>query len=270
MTVIVADIGASNARFALLTKGKLSDIYQFSCDDFKNPEGMIASFKNAYAPKASALIIGVAGAVIDDKVCWTNRPWQLKVDRLKKKLALKKIILKNDVEVQCMALPCLKPKDFCVLQKGNVSAAPKALLSLGTGVGAAYYWDKMAFATEYGQTLLDSGVPLEKILHHLPANLGSVFGTKRKSKQQISCQEFYQKLAYIVRNFVLTLKPCGGLYLYGGMLDFDMLKKERFVPQVIVHPTMCSFLKSVPIYLIKQEHLAFIGLKELARKYGLS
>ena len=64
MTVIVADLGASNARFAVLQDGKVSDSYQFACDDFRNPEKMIASFKNNYAPDATAFVAGVAGVVL--------------------------------------------------------------------------------------------------------------------------------------------------------------------------------------------------------------
>ena len=270
MSVIVADIGASNARFAVLQNGKMSDIYQFACDDFNTPEAMIAAFKNMYAPKAAALIVGVAGIVLHKKVSWTNRSWQLTENRLKKNLGFKKVILKNDVEVQCMAVPRLKAKDYYVLQKGQTMPGPKVLLSLGTGVGAAYYLNQMSFAMEYGQTLTEKGSPLEKMLAHLPAKMDSVFAQKHKRQGDTSCQKFYQNLAYIVNNLVLTLKSSEGIYLYGRMLDVPTLKRVRFIQQFLEHPTMGSFLKTVPIYVIKRDNLAFVVFKELAKKYDLS
>ena len=269
MSIIIADIGASNARFAILKKGKISDSYQFSCDDFKSPETLISLFKNVYAPNATSLLIGAAGVVVKNKVHWTNRAWQLDGDKLKKKLALKYVLLKNDVEVQCMALARLKTNDFKVLQKGNVLSGPKVLLSIGTGVGAAYLLNNTVFATEYGQTIVEKNLVLEKTLSHLPANKTSVFA-KNHQRQGATCQKFYQHLAHIVMNMILTLKATGGVYMYGSMLDEKMLQQEKFVAKVLNHPTMKCFLQTIPIVLIKRQNLAFMGLKELARKSGLS
>jgi len=49
-----------------------------------------------------------------------------------------------------------------------------------------------------------------------------------------------------------------------------MLQQEKFVAKVLNHPTMKCFLQTIPIVLIKRQNLAFMGLKELARKSGLS
>ena len=262
MTVIVADMGATNARFSFIRHGKMADVFQFACADFKNPEEMILAFKRIYAPKATSLVLGVAGPVSDDKVCWTNRNWSICAKSLKKNLLVKKVILKNDVQVQCLGLPLLKKTDYVVLQKGKRQTGPKTLLSVGTGVGAAYYINGESFSTEYGQTLMLTGEVLEKRICALPS--------KGKKAQALSYQKFYSNLAEMTTNLALTLKPMAGIYLYGRMLDEKLFSKAKFVAQFNAHSTMKKMLQEVPIFLIKKENLAFLGLKELARKYGLS
>lgn len=264
MTVIVADIGATNARFSFFRHGKMADIYQFACADFKTPQTMIATFKNNYAPDASSIVLGVAGAVLDNKVCWTNRDWSLSAAEMKKRLSFRKVILKNDVEIQAMSLPLLTKRDYIVLQRGKGLVGPKVLLSVGTGVGVAYYVNEDSFATEYGQTLLSTGKTLEKMITPMP--ILSQF----KNKKEHSEQKFYQNLARITANLALSLKPIGGIYLYGRMLDEKEIKKVKFVDHFVAHPTMKKLLKEFPVFLVKKENLAFVGLKELVKKYDLS
>ena len=164
-------------------------------------------------------------------------------------------------------MPLLKVKDYKILQKVKNPQGTKALLSVGTGLGVGYFIKGMAYAAEYGQTLTEDGKILEKMLAHLPANTTN---QKYFAKTDQNCYEFYQNLARIVLNLALTLKTTGGIYLYGKMLDEKLFVKSKFIRQFRTHPTMSSLLKCVPIYLVKKENLAIIGLKELAKKYGLS
>ena len=266
MSVILADLGASNARLAVLKNNRVSDVYQFACDDFENAYKLLTFFKAVYAPKANALVIGAAGVLVNNQVSWTNRKWKISVRDLQKKLHLSKVILKNDVQAQCMGLTQLNPKDLKILQKGQILAGVKALLSLGTGLGMGYVAGGEAFASELGQTLTVQGKLLEKTLARLPANARR----KAVTHSPESCDKFYQNLAQICMNLALTLKPTEGLYLYGKMLDEKWFVKAKFISQFKAHPTMEGFLKTVPVFLIKKENLAFVGLKELAKKYGLS
>ena len=182
---------------------------------------------------------------------------------------MKKVILKNDVEVQCMGLPLLSKNDCKILQKGLRKVGPKALLSVGTGLGAGYMIQGNAFATEFGQTLVSEKKVLEKTLTHLPAKKDYKDQKSNKSTEK-SCHQFYQNLATVAMNFALALKPTEGIYLYGKMLDEQLISQTKFTQQFISHPTMRNFLKTVPIFLIKKENLAFLGFKELMKKYDLS
>ena len=117
MTVVVADMGATNARLAYITNRKISDIYCFACDDFKSPAHLIESFVHWYAQDTKSLLLGVPGTVLQNKVKWTNKNWTLDAQKLQQKLGMKHVVLMNDLEVQGAALPLLHKKDLVFLQK---------------------------------------------------------------------------------------------------------------------------------------------------------
>ena len=46
MSVILADLGASNARLAVLKNNRVSDVYQFACDDFERAYKLLQFFND--------------------------------------------------------------------------------------------------------------------------------------------------------------------------------------------------------------------------------
>ena len=57
MSVVLADIGATNARFCVLKNGRLSEMYQFVCNDFQNAYQLIDGFIRLYGNKEDYMII---------------------------------------------------------------------------------------------------------------------------------------------------------------------------------------------------------------------
>ena len=286
MTIIVADLGATNARLAWIKNGKLSEIYRFACNDFKSPTQLIESFMHGYVPKASYLLIGVPGAVINDKVKWTNRDWQLDAKQLKKKLGMKSVVLMNDVQVQGSALPILKKQDLLFLQGNKLGQGPKILVNVGTGLGSCYIIGDNVFPSEYGQTVLGnqqsletlvSGPAFKKLYQQITGEANLVSAVKiaelclNKDKEALQTyQYFYKVLAEVLMNLCLTLKATGGVYLCGGILDEKTLKSLKFAKSFTEHPKMKALLKSIPLIFIKKKDFAFLGLKKLAKQYDWS
>ena len=89
-------------------------------------------------------------------------------------------------------------------------------------------------------------------------------------EKTVNNEKFYRYLASVIQNFALSTQPLGGLYLVGGMLSAKDLKKYDLIKQLINHPTMQPLLKKVPVYLIVNKNLAFIGLSKLAKKSCLT
>ena len=286
MTVIVADLGATNARLAFMKNGRLSDIYQFACDDFKNPEELLVSFMRGYAPDAKFLLAGVPGPVLNGKVCWTNRSWRLNARVLKAKLKLKEVVLMNDLQVQGMALDLLHKQDFVFLQKNRPSNEPKILVNVGTGLGACYLINGQVFASEYGQSVTPQNVSLEtdisgsgfkrsvQRLKHTKEPVSAVQVANDYVQGSVIAQaaykDFYAALARTLMNLALTIKATGGVYFCGGILDENTLKKLKFDQSFRNHPKMKPLLSQMPLIFIRKKDFAFLGLKKLVKKYGWS
>ena len=251
MSVLLADIGGTHARFAILKSGKVSDVYRYRCSDFKSAYMAIHSFLLMQTVMPKSAVIAMAGVIIDGKGKWTNLPWVLDEKKLKKQFGFRSVLLVNDLIPQGEGISCLKKTD--VVQLNTVEPqreSLKSLISLGTGVGACVISKSAIYPSEYGQTVLQNGQTLEK----------SLFNQKN----------FYTDLALAMQNMALTIQPMGGLYLAGGILSVMDLKKHNLAKQFSKHPTMQTLLKKVPIYFIVNKDLAFLGLSKLAKKSCLT
>ena len=268
MTVIVGDLGASNARLAFIRKGRFSDIYQFACDDFKDPMALLCSFKCNYAPDAKYVLLGVPGPVIKGMVKWTNRSWCLKTQQIEKELQLKQAVLMNDLQVQGWGVKGLSKKDLSFLQRRDFEQGPRALINVGTGLGSCYITGDDVYATEYGQTLLPDQKRLEDVVSALV--LKKHLSLKDSSTRSKKVAEFYMDLADAAKNLALTLKTSGGLYISGSILDQKAFAQLKFKEHFTSHPKMQTLLKTMPICFIKKKDFAFVGLKTLVKKLGWS
>ena len=286
MTIIVADLGATNARLAFIKRGRLSDLYQFACDDFKNPYLLIESFMHAYAPDAKYVLVGVPGPVLKDEVKWTNRNWKLNAKLLKQKLKVKQAVLMNDLQVQGYALNNLNRKDLVFLQGTKLGTGPKVLVNIGTGLGSSYIIDGKVYSAEYGQSLLNEKSSIEsrisgpgfKKLYQQLTNAPEVISAVKIAEKCLAGDRlaketyklFYAEFSRVLMNLALTIKATGGVYFCGGILDEKTLKQLKFAQSFSNHPKMATLLKNMPLIFIKKKDFAFLGLKTLAKKFGWS
>ena len=286
MSIVIADLGASNARFAIIQRNRMSDIYQFACDDFKNPLEMIQSFVKMYAPDAGYFLAGVPAPVFSENIKWTNRPWKLNSKELKRKLKLKEVVLLNDLEVQGSGLKALTKKDLIFLQGTKTNNGPKILVNVGTGLGACYIVDGKVYSAEYGQTLISAGDILEDVVSG--PGFKRLYQTVAGPKHPISATQitdkclsgnrlaqktyrlFYEDFSRTLMNLALIIKATGGVYFCGGVLDEKSLKQMHFANSFSNHPKMKGLLKSIPLVFIRKKDFAFLGLKELVKKFGWS
>ncbi|MBP5344247.1 MAG: glucokinase [Alphaproteobacteria bacterium] len=281
MSVLLADIGGTHARFAILKSGRLSDIYRYRCSDLKSAYMAIRSFLLMQTVKPKYAVIAMAGVVMNGQGKWTNLPWSLSEKRLKEEFGFYSVMLVNDLIPQGVGIACLKASDIVALNKAKPQKKSlKVLMSLGTGLGACIIGPDAVYPTEYGQTMLSDGSVLEKSLsayglksvyekHAGKALSASTIERHLRQGQEHAVkayEHFYGLLAQTAQNMALSVQPMGGLYLAGGMLSIQDLKKSDFAAKFINHPTMHTLLKNVPVYLIVNKDLAFIGLSKLAKK----
>ncbi|HRP66069.1 MAG TPA: glucokinase [Thauera sp.] len=136
---LVADIGGTNARFALVAApgAAPSHIRVLPCVDFAGPEQAVRAYLAAEGvalPRAAAF--GIANPVTGDRVAMTNHHWAFSVDGLRAALGLERLLLVNDFTALALSLPHLAAAEL--EQIGDGQALPGqtiALLGAGTGLG---------------------------------------------------------------------------------------------------------------------------------------
>jgi glucokinase len=139
---VVADIGATNIRFARLTpQGNPGPMVKFATSKFPDLKAALAHFlKLEGGPRPVRLGLAVAGPVYGDEVKLTNVQWQFSIRRLKKDMNLERIVVVNDLEAMALVLPHLNSEDAVPIgaEAGNgLTRAPMAVLCPGTGLGIA-------------------------------------------------------------------------------------------------------------------------------------
>lgn len=158
---LVADVGASNARFALSARsGELSATRVLACRNFPSITDAIAAYlAGAGNPPVRDAILAVATPVLGDEIHMTNHSWSFSIEASRRALGLRTLLVVNDFVALALALPFLAPAD---LQGLDARAAPrpgvKAVIGPGTGLGVAGLvptdagWE--ALATEGGHASL--------------------------------------------------------------------------------------------------------------------
>ena len=145
MTKLIADIGATNARFALLDDGLQHGgpeaIRVFSVQSYPGLDDAIDSYLSATGVSADGITraaICVAGPVQGDRVTMTNHPWKFSQNEIRERFGLIDLRVLNDFTAMALALPRLKTSDRRQIGgKAPSKDGPKAVLGPGTGLGVS-------------------------------------------------------------------------------------------------------------------------------------
>ena len=148
---LVADIGGTNARFALLVPGQaeLQFVRALPCADFDTLEAALMTYlallEETGAPVPKAACLAVAGAVDSDRVRLTNNPWQFSQLQLSATLSLPLTVI-NDFSAQAWCLPAIDPDHLHWIQRPATrpddplqiwQSGARCVAGPGTGFGAA-------------------------------------------------------------------------------------------------------------------------------------
>jgi glucokinase len=137
---LVADVGGTRARFALLdAAGALGPASELTVADFATPLAAIRSFlAGAGEPRLAAAALAIAAPVQGEVVSLTNATWSFDRAELKAALGLDELLLLNDFTALALALPALETSELRQVGGGAARPeAPKALLGPGTGLGVS-------------------------------------------------------------------------------------------------------------------------------------
>ncbi len=139
--VLVADIGGTNARFALATIGgavSVGDMHAFRAEDYESIRDAADAFLEAVQAKPRVACFAVAGPITDAVVEFTNSPWVLDIEKTQRQMKLERLLAINDFEALATGVRHLKAADFLEVKAGDSDkGAPVLVIGPGTGLGQA-------------------------------------------------------------------------------------------------------------------------------------
>jgi glucokinase len=140
--VLLADIGGTHARFAVLSGDELGLVRSLDVETHPQLHDAIRHFlaDDGSAASIDEAVFAVAGPVASGRCALTNSSWVAEVTELKREFGFSVVRLVNDHEAAAWSLPKLAPSDTLLVGRGTgVHGAPMALLGPGTGLGMACY-----------------------------------------------------------------------------------------------------------------------------------
>lgn len=140
---LLADIGATWARFAVFNGSRLGAIDAVSTGAYASASDGIRHFLNTRLEDGvniDSAVIAAAGPVEGGRCALTNASWVLVCEQLKQEFHLRSVNLVNDLEALAWAVPHFTAADVVGIGGGvELSTDPVALLAPGTGLGMACF-----------------------------------------------------------------------------------------------------------------------------------
>lgn len=156
---LLADIGGTNARFALATAADIVTSKTYAVRQYPRLTDALQVFmrEECAGTVIKLAAFALAGPVIGAVVPLTNSDWVCDKAALAQLLNIPQVAVVNDFEAVAWALLRLRDNDIALLQKGQQSTQhPMLVMGPGTGLGVAalvpYEGGFKAVATEAGHT----------------------------------------------------------------------------------------------------------------------
>lgn len=177
--VLLGDIGATNARLALLTGSALGPVTSFEVTRFARFADVIDLFLKDHCgqchPKRA--LFAIAAPVDGERSALTNSQWVIDAAELQTSFNVRSQLM-NDFEAVAHSLPLLGPSDSTKIGGGALNkTSPMAVLGPGTGLGVACFVprsDKPAVIQSEGghATLAGTCDREDTIINHLRQRFG--------------------------------------------------------------------------------------------------
>lgn len=137
---LIADIGATNARFALADPNGIYDEKVLKCEDYPGileaAQAYLDQVKPEDRPKGAS--VAIAGPVAGDRFDMTNHNWSFSIEETRKALGLDTFHLFNDFQAIALGVPHVEEKYLRKIGSGQAQEGKAiAVIGPGTGLGVA-------------------------------------------------------------------------------------------------------------------------------------
>ncbi|WP_409525402.1 glucokinase [Nitrincola sp. MINF-07-Sa-05] len=215
---LVADVGGTNARFALVAEGSrdLEQVQTLACADYENLDAAcLEYFRQTGVSGITRASLAFACPVQVETIRMTNNHWVFTRDMLRSRLGLEQLELLNDFTAMALGMLEVRPDELQDVGAGQgLEGAPRLVIGPGTGLGVSALvpsggqdnrW--IALATEGGHV---SFAPTDEVEVEVWRRLKQQFG--RVSVERILCGQglvnLYRALAqYHQQPFDESLTP---------------------------------------------------------------
>ncbi len=138
MTALLADIGGTNARFALLRDGRPGEVLCLAVADHATSYDAVAAAMERLgcAPLPAAAVLAFAGPVDEARAEMTNAAWETTVGELRRRFGFARVRLLNDYAALALGLGELAGDDKLAIGPPRPEArGTLAVLGPGSGLG---------------------------------------------------------------------------------------------------------------------------------------
>jgi glucokinase len=215
---LVADIGATNTRLALVEPGgavtRVSVVATAAAPDLADiVEDYIAD--EAGGTRPAAAVLAIAAPVTGDEVTLTNFPWTFSVEDLRRRLKLERLRVINDFVANAYSLPHLGADERMQIGGGEpVPGTPRGVLGPGSGLGVS------AIVPGEGGTLIPiRGEGGHVTMAAADEREGAVLDLMRRRFDHVSAER--------------VLSGPGILNLYNALCEISGEPQEQFTPAQI-------------------------------------
>jgi len=224
---LIADVGATNARFAVVSPdGGLQRPRVLACDDYPTIHGAIAAYLDDELPltdvaRLEAAALAIAGPVTGDHVALTNHPWSFSIDELRGHLALERLHVLNDFAAVAAAMPYLEPDERIQIGGGEpLPGAPVGVLGPGSGLGVG---GLVSTATGW--------LPL-------PGEGGHATMAPANSRESAVLERMRARYEHVSAERVLS--GPGLVDLYNTLTEIDGVPAVSYTAPQVTNPGMCE------------------------------
>lgn len=138
---LLADIGGTNARFALQTAPEQWErISVLPCADYATLNDAVTAYLREYAHGETVrhAAFAIANPIRGDWVQMTNHHWAFSIEAVRQAFAWETLLLLNDFTAQALAVSRTEAHHLVQVGGGKAAAdAPKAVIGAGTGLGVS-------------------------------------------------------------------------------------------------------------------------------------
>jgi glucokinase len=302
---LVADIGATTSRFALVrSDGALDVVRSIANDEAENVVTVMrAALEACGSVRPTICVLAVAAPVEGDEIALTNRTWTFSQRALRKELKLTRLLVVNDFVAVAHALPTLRTADL--VSVGGGRGEPRGTMLAcgpGTGFGVATLQRQAgkprAIASEAGHMRLGAATADEaRVIAHLVREVGAVSvehvlsgpglvrlhrvlsGQEASTKQIIETARlgknaaretiyaFLRLFGRVAGDLALAFDARGGVFLAGGIgrVLAPFYASSPFREAFEEHPPYQARLAAIPTHAIVHAAPGLLGAAALAR-----